>query len=83
MLRRVYFGLFLGRGLLRVHVETWAGRDKKPSLSTSQVVEFMPGCAEYGDSPSPSFLLFRVTWTGQRSSEWDGLVTDGQNSQVW
>ena len=36
-----------------------------------------------GDLPSPSFLLFRVTWAGQRSSEWDGLVTDGENSQVW
>ena len=30
----------------------------------------------------PSSLLFRVTWAGQRSSEWDGLVTDGENSQV-
>ena len=38
------------------------------------------GC---GDSPSPSSLLFRVTWAGQRSSEWDGLVADGENSQVW
>ena len=27
----------------------------------------------------------RVTWAGQRSSEWDGLVTSGENSQsgVW
>ena len=31
----------------------------------------------------PPPLLFRVTWAGQRSSEWDGLVTDGENSQVW
>ena len=30
----------------RLHVETWAGRDKKPSLPISQVVEIMPGCAE-------------------------------------
>ena len=37
----------------------------------------------HGDSPSPSSLLFRVTWAEQRSSEWDGLVTDGENSQVW
>ena len=40
------------------------------------------GVCGYGDSPSPSSLLFRVTWAGQRSSEWDGLVTDGENSQV-
>ena len=40
------------------------------------------GVCGYGDSPSPSFLLFRVTWTGQRSSEWDGLVTSGENSQA-
>ena len=67
----------------RLHVETRAGRDGNPSLPISQVVEIMPGCAGYGDSPSTCSLLFRVTWAGQRSSEWDGLVTDGENSQVW
>ena len=40
------------------------------------------GVCGYGDSPSPSSLLFRVTWAGQRSSEWDGLATDGKNDQV-
>ena len=32
--------------------------------------------------PAFPLLLFRVTWAGQRGSEWDGLVTDGENSQV-
>ena len=67
----------------RLHVETWAGRVGNPSLPISQVVEIMPGVCGYGDSPSSSSLLFRITWAGQRSSEWDGLVTDGENSQVW
>ena len=67
----------------RLHVETWAGRDKNPSLPISQVVvEIMQGCADMVTRFPPP-LLFRVTWAGQRSSEWDGLVTDGENSQVW
>ena len=28
------------------------------------------GVCGYGDVPSPSSLLFRVTWTGQRCAEW-------------
>ena len=67
----------------RLHVETWAGPNGNPSLSISQVVEIMSGCADMVTRLLPSFLLFRVTWTGQRSSEWDGLVTSGENSQVW
>ena len=67
----------------RLHVETWAGRDENPSLSISQVVGNVAGVCGYGDTTSPSRLLFRVTWAGQRSSEWDGLVTFGENSQVW
>ena len=30
----------------RLHVETWAGRDGNASLSISQVVKIMPGCAD-------------------------------------
>ena len=30
----------------RLHVETWAGREGNPSLSISQAVEIMPGCAD-------------------------------------
>ena len=41
-----------------------------------------PGVCCYGDVPSPSSLFFRVTWAGQRCTEWDRLVTDGENSQV-
>ena len=51
----------------RLRVQTWAGRDGNPSLPISQVVEIMPGVCGHGDSPSPSFLLFRVAWAGQRS----------------
>ena len=40
------------------------------------------GVCGYGGLPSPSSLLSRVTWAGQRSSEWDGLVTDGENCHV-
>ena len=67
----------------RLHVETWAGRDGNPSLQISQVVEIMPGCADTVTRLHPSSLLFRVTLSGQRSAEWDGLVTGGENSQVW
>ena len=41
------------------------------------------GVCGYGGSPSPSSLRFRATWAWQISSEWDGLVTDGESSQVW
>ena len=43
----------------------------------------MPGCAVMVNGLSPSSLLFRVTWAGQRSSDWNGLVTSRENSQVW
>ena len=65
----------------RLHVETWA--DGNTSLPISQVVEIMPGCADVVICLPPSSLLFRVTWAGQRSSEWDWLVPVGENSQVW
>ena len=65
----------------RLHVETWAGREGNPSLSISQAVEILPGCADMVTRLPPP-LFFRVTWAGQRSAEWIRLVTDGENSQV-
>ena len=65
----------------RLHVETWAGRNGNSCLPISQVVEIMSGCADMVTRLSPP--LFSSVWTGQRSSEWDRLVTSGENSQVW
>ena len=48
----------------RLHVETWAGRNKNSNLPISQVVEIMSGCADMVACLPPSFLLFRVTWAG-------------------
>ena len=40
----------------RLHVETWAGRDRSPSLLISQAVEIGPGCADMVVRlPSPFF----------------------------
>ena len=40
----------------RLHVETWAGRDKNPSLPISQVVEILPGCADMVTRLPPPFF---------------------------
>ena len=40
----------------RLHVETWAGRDKKPSLPISQVVEIMPVFADMVSRLLPPFI---------------------------
>ena len=40
----------------RLHVETWAGRNKNPSLPISQVVEILPGCADMVTRLPPPFF---------------------------
>ena len=66
----------------RLHVETWAGSDGNPACLFPRWWKSCRGVG-HGDSPSPSSLLFRVTWAGQRSQEWDRLVIDGEKSKVW
>ena len=40
----------------RLHVETWAGRNGNPSLSISQGVEILPGCADMVTCLPPPFF---------------------------
>ena len=45
-----------GARKVRLHVQTWAGRDGNPSLPISQVVEIMSGCADMVTRLLPPFF---------------------------
>ena len=50
----------------RLHVETWAGRNKNSNLPISQVVEIMSGCADMVACLPPPFFSSVSPWAGWR-----------------